>query len=309
MAVTAFIAENVTPIITKNAPFDRSPTAGALTTVQLDPGATYHRLYLKFTKAGVAASQAEILAQVAKMQLWVNSDEKRTWQTPQGFLYDTAFYYASRNPTLAPGGDIVEGGIVVVDLAPEWMSNPANRELLAYGTKNKNNFALGITWAAGPLTIDLVEIHVETTQATALGTHITRRESIFDNAAVGKIQNNNITRTPGARILRLDIIKTDLTAHTISEINLLIDNSPIRQSTAVEVIQKRSHHLGHYNGYFQNILSIDFTARDREIDAIPSIWESFQLEMTVSVALGSYSIVMWQEEVDQIVFQNAPPAV
>ncbi len=308
MAVTQFIADNVTPVITKNAPFDRSPTAGALTTVQLDPGATYHRLYMRFTKAGVAATQAEILAQVAKLQFWVNSDEKRTWQTPEGFLYDSAFYYASRNPTMAPGGDIVEDGVVVIDLAPEWMSNPANREILAYGTKNKNNVSLGITWGPVPLTIDLVEIEVETTKATALGTHITRRESIFNNSSTGKIQNNNITRTPGARVLRLDIIKNDGTAHTISEINLNIDNSPIRQSALVGVMLKRSHHLGHYNGYFQNILSIDFTARDREIDAIPAIWESFQLEMTVSAALNSYSIVLFQEEVDQVVIQAAPPS-
>lgn len=306
--ITQFLADNVSPALQKNAPFDNTPASGDIITAQLDPGATYHRLYVIATDGGVPVTQAVWINDILKLEFFVNSDLKKVWNKPSSFLYDQAFYMFGRNPNLDAGDDVLVGGVGVLELAPEWMSNPINREIMAYGTKNKNNVSLQITMIGGAITIDKFELVTETTKAKPLGIHITRKESIFTDPATGVIQQNNLTRTDGARVLRLDIIKNDLTAHTINEVSLNIDGVQIYQAVKTSVLNKRSRHLGHYNGYLQNILSLDFTARDREIDALPSIWASFQLEMDVTNALNSYTLALIQEEVDQVVIVPAPPA-
>ena len=131
-----------TPIIRElPGAFRQQPAASGTATATLSPGRTYAKILMLFTVAGVAASRAQIAAQLARIRVTVSGEEIMNG-TGAELLAIQAYDSQTDSPALWPG-------FLSLDFMLGWLRSYADGEAGMLGTADQGAVEIETQWAAG----------------------------------------------------------------------------------------------------------------------------------------------------------------
>lgn len=264
----------------------RGVGAGLTASAVLPVGLTYHAIQLRCTIAGVEATPAQIVAQLARVKFTLDGDPKIDASGAE--LAMVTRFWLTR-----AGVDPINAGILTV-----WFARPATQEIdgqdgPAWGTADRNSFNLDVTLAGGA-TIDNVEVRGWVTKPEPLGRHVCIRRLTDSMMAAGDkvlsdFQNPNLEH----QLIAMHIDKTGGQGGLITAINLKADQ------------------VDEWDGpyaYIQNLLTtyeltqqtgwthLPFAMRGRPLDALPMVMNDLRLRITCSAQLNNFNLL--QERIE-----------
>lgn len=268
----------------------RRPLAGAVrgigasqtAIVDIPVGATYLALRLFCTIAGVAATRAQLEAMLTSFRLTVSGVEMWTLTGTQ--LIAIMEFYST--------GVIADTGVLTINFQRLWMRESAGALNPAYGTLNESSFQLEITQAAGS-TIDsmLVSADIDPV-AQPLGAHMIMPRITPSIGATGLTFVPQIRKTPGDFLYALHIgvpVAANLTVlsyvadsvRVVDQITQALLNATYRACQPVRTMQTS-----------KLLISLDFTCRGFDGDAIPQDMSEQILELTfANAAPGQVDVI------------------
>ncbi len=256
--------------------------AGTDSNVILPVGETYDALHFAPTIAGVAATKAEMIAQISKIQLIADGDTKIDLTGEDAVMLQE--YYQQRS-----GQDAVAGGQLFLDFNRPWHREISGEDGPAWGTRDVRTLEM-IVGLAGGATIDGLQTSRIVRDGESMGRHlcIRRRPQTFASAALQRI--SEWKRDLGSQLLAIHVKKT-----TITDVLLTIDNvkeidCKYALLAAFRKQYERTDQVG--AGYSH----LDFAVRNRIGDAIPMVAQTMDLDLTWSGAPGAYTLLLEQIE-------------
>jgi hypothetical protein len=174
------------------------PSAGALCLVKLPTGVTYALIALELTIAGVAATRAQIAAQIEYVRVKLSGNE--LWNsTPSQLMARDNFLAGVDTQTAYPG-------YLMLPIASTWEKDPADGMVTAMGTKDQSAVEIEVKMAAGA-TINAgaaYAIQDPVSQNTGMVARVIRL-----NPTLGLIGENTVIDVPpplpGQRLARIII--------------------------------------------------------------------------------------------------------
>ncbi|HER34048.1 MAG TPA: hypothetical protein ENO19_01075 [Halothiobacillaceae bacterium] len=143
------------------------PAASGRDKIHIDTAKNVHGVYLYLTIAGVAATEAEIKAQVGTIRVYVGS--VMIWELTATEILDLFHYYTDKFAVFTVAG------VLPLRFTPFMLPLNESTRSYALGMLNdrdpskRNTFEIEVNMTAGPITIDACEVHLETDQFPSMG--------------------------------------------------------------------------------------------------------------------------------------------
>lgn len=274
--------------------FRGSYSASQRVNVIMPLGVTYFALMLRFTIAGVAATEAQIKAQINRIRCIIDGDTKID-ASPTELLAIFNFWNARHGLT-----NVVDG-VFRLELGRPWDQETDAQDGPAWGCATNvaggvSNFTLEIEWAGSGVTIDNVDGWAEVGPATPLGRHFCLRRYPDSQAASGDKVFSDFTMQPEASMYALHIDKGSVpeALAPISHLKLVVD-----QVTEMDLINTgaldslhRKYGLTKQTGYTH----LAFARRGRPLEALPLVAQDMRLTIRSTTALSNFNILCEQQE-------------
>jgi len=279
-AATIYREVRQTPRLLRLPSF-RAVAAGAVSAILLPLGHTYHQLQLLMTIAGVAATPAQIIAQVAWIRLTIDGDLKiQITGAEAAYL---ANLYATRNSAA-----VIQNGILPLFLARPWESEIDAIDGPAYGTEGIDSAQLEVE-LTGAATINAIVARGLVTKGTPMGRHLCIRRHVDNHGAAGDKEISDFSK-------RIDIQMYGLHIATG-----LITAVELRADDVVEWEGAPAFHFSTLraqgiNPDPANWWSLLFNFRGRPLDGLPMVMQDLRLRLTTSGALNNF--VMLREQIE-----------
>lgn len=277
---------------TLRLPSFRGVAAGAISSVIMVLGVTYESIGLRFTIAGVPATEAEIKAQVTKLKAVIDGETKLDASSTE-YLAIANFW----NTRFGLGN--VTDGILRLELSRPWEQEIDAQDGPGWGCATGvaggiNTFNFEVTLAGGA-TIDAIEGFAEVSNATPLGRHWTLKRTVDNQAAAGDKVISDWNAREDYAVFAFHIDKTGGTGNTIREIQLTVDQSEEIQRCAYGHIQSRFRRYGcvQQTGFTH----IPFNLRGRPLEGLPMAFQDMRLTLGCpTAAMNNFNLLIEQLE-------------
>ncbi len=280
---------------TMRLPSFRGVAAAAISAVIMGMGVTYDSIGLRFTIAGVPATEAEIKAQVTKIKATVDGDPKIDASSTE--LLAIFNFWGARY-----GLTNVNDGVLRLELSRPWEQEIVAQDGPGWGMATGvaggvSTFTLEVTLAGGA-TIDAIEGFGEVENAAALGRHLCIRRPVVDNqAAAGDKILTDWNTGADYQVLAFHVDKSGGTGNTIREVQLNVDQVEEIQRCVYGQIQARFRRYGCTQQ--TSFTHIPFDVRGRPLDGLPMVFQDMRLLLSTTlsgVALGNFNVLAEQLE-------------
>jgi hypothetical protein len=251
-------------------------------------GVTYHSIGLRFTIAGVPATLAEIIAQVAKVRLIFDGDAYIDASAAE--LIVCSNFWNARYGLV----NVVDG-VLTISASRPWEQESTAQDGPAWGCATNapgciGTFELEVTLVAGA-TIDGIVAVGEVTNGEPMGRHLTIRR-IGDN--MGAAGDKTLFDWPkfglDVGVYAIHIDKTGGTGNLITSIQMEVDQIGEIPRVPYGFLQAqfRRYGLTQQTGYTH----IPFNKRGRPLDALPMVMQDLRLTLECSAALNNFSAII-----------------
>jgi len=135
------------------------PVASGRVTFPIDTAKNVHAVNMFWTIAGVAATEAEMAAQIGMIRVYVGG--KRMWEMTAAQILALHHYYHDKDTA------IVFAGQLPIKLTPAMLPLTDATKGYAYGMlsdrdkSKRNTFVIEVNMTAGPITVDACEMELE----------------------------------------------------------------------------------------------------------------------------------------------------
>lgn len=271
-----YLQDRATSVIIPNPDF-QGVAAGGKASARIPVGVTYLESWLSFKIAGVAATRAQIEAQVALIRFATDAKEK---------VLLTGFQAVALAEFYRTGVVGATGKLPFFWRRP-WMQILDNQLAPAYGTKDLSTFSCEVTLAAGA-TIDSITMQHRQGNPTDLGDHNTLLSNNFPFAAAGRQQIFDLPRDPATRLygLHLNVDPTKL-----DKIELKADGFTELDCTVADLAQLYKYETSPRTPQ-ATMVHIDFAAMNLHAQSIPMTMNKLELALTWNAAPGNVPIIM-----------------
>lgn len=250
--------------------------ANSTTNALLPVGNTYLKLWLFFSIATVAATEAQIIAQVTNIELTLDNEQKIQLTGTEADML--ANYYGSDNALAAVGS-----GFLPIFFHRPWQRTLAGEDGPAWGTQDVQSFNARVSLGAGA-TIDLIEATAEQTGPEELGRHLCIRRLALTSAAAGFFVVDNFIKDITHSTLALHIDKA-----TITDIQVKADQ--VIEMDGLYGLYKQASNI--YGRVPQSAFThIDFARRNRLQDALPMVMQDLQVRLNFSGAPSNFNVLI-----------------
>lgn len=256
--------------------------AGSDSNVLLPTGETYRSLIFRARIAGVAATEAECVAQINKLQLIVDGDTKIDIDAGDAMMLQN--YYQKR-----AGVAQFLTGCFRLDFVRPWHREIGGEDGPAWGTSDVRSLEL-VVGLAGGATIDSIDTFRVVTDPEPMGRHLCIRRKPRNTAAAGVDRVDQWKRDIGTSLMAIHVEKT-----TITDVLLEIDN--VKEIDCPTIVL--NHQAQQYERTPQTAAGythIDFAMRNRLKDAVPMIAQTMNLDLTWSAAPNAHTLLLEQIE-------------
>lgn len=185
--------------IRRTLPDFQGVLAGQRATNNLPVGATYEMLFIEYKKGGVAATEAEIIADLTKIRLVLDGIAKIDVSAKD--LVASHKYF----------GNTINHGILPVIFARPWARTPMGEDLLAYGTQNIRSATLEVDIASGVVNPSLKASAI-TGAPSNLGYHVTMLTHTKGFSGTGQKEISDLPKGLGRIQLTTHIASAQVTA-------------------------------------------------------------------------------------------------
>lgn len=159
--------------------------AGQVANLTLPKGPTYRQVLLNYRKAGVAATQAQMAADLTKIRFKINGIVR--WEASAADWISTLLYL----------GFTIDAGVLPIFFAFPTARTPIMEEALAWGTADVDTLTCEVEIAAGAGAVTLDADTIVTPESRPLGP-IMQVQTIFSAAsAAGTFELSTLPRTNG----------------------------------------------------------------------------------------------------------------
>ncbi len=285
---------NKTPIFYDVSDFQGTIGPSRTVAFRLPVGVTHLRNALHFTDGGVDSTELQILTDVATIIVKVSADQKMEMSGLEA-IYLSAFWNARQQANFdGSAGSYIKQGILNLDYARETLLGAVNRNATAYGMKGQTSMQVEITFTGGTLTVDGIEMLTEVIDGAELGRHITIRKNTKTLGNSGLNEIYDLPIDPATNMYCIHFANVDKSAHDITHVEILANRTRIVNASTAQLLE-RSRRLGLYNSYHASVLSIPFTARGQNREALPMNMQDLLIRVTTSAA-NTYNILMERSE-------------
>lgn len=269
----------------KGAIFDQMPDftnigAGLKALCRPALGQSYLWMEFLFTIAGVAATKAQILAQVANIRILVDGVVKFE-------LSGTDAVYLAEYYRPGPGGTGCVGatGVLPIFFARPWMEDLRNQDAPAWGLLGIDSFTIEITLAGGA-TINAIGGYAYTTENEGLGDHIVTTRLNRNYGSTGLENINDLPLDPSWSMFSAHFV----TATVINFVEILADGARVIYGPPA-VLNHRLLYPTSARLVQAGYTPIEFAARNRNIDSLPLTMGKLSIRPTWNAAPTSYGII------------------
>lgn len=279
-----FLETNRSPVSIPNPDF-QSIGAGLRATARVPIGSTLLTTFLHFTIAGVAATRAQIEAQVSIVRITVDAENKFDLTGVQACAL--ADFYRT---------GIIANGILPIFWARPWMREIANVDAPGLGLAEADSASIEITLAAGA-TIDAIRAIHESVAGEPLGAHPVYLRQNFLFSSTGQFEITDLPRNP---LFSLFALHVQCDPSTITDVEVVADNVQILKGTVAELNERylldtsprkvQDSHATPANRFF----SLDWTYRNRGSDPLPLNMQDWRIRLTFNAAPNTLPIVFEQ---------------
>jgi hypothetical protein len=268
--VESFINTNRSPALIRNPDF-QGIGAGQRATARIPVGPTLLISYLTFTKnAGVAMSEAEIIASVDEVRLTIDADTKVQMSMAQLIAQDR-FYQ---------GNTIIANGVVPLYFERPWMFEIQNQDAPAYGLADANSANIEISQSAGSV-ITGIKMEHEQVAGEPLGTHTVYLRQVYNFSAAGLLE---ITDIPRDSLYALFAAQVFIDKTKVDRVEILADNIQILDATVAEIEARYLNITAGKRTPQAGLLSLDFAYRGRGADVLPLNMQDFRVRLYLNAA-------------------------
>jgi hypothetical protein len=268
----AFVDDFKGVLIDQNPDF-QSVTSGGKAFARIPPGQTLLLSQLVPTIAGVAATDAQIAAQIDAIRVIIDGVVKFELSGADAMMLAN-FYRPDR---------VANDGILPIFWARTWLENPLNQDAPAYGLKGVDSASIEVKFANGS-TIDKLLMFHETAEAEPLGDHVVTGRVNYSYTATGLQTINDLPTDPSWVLHALHF--TYASTAVLKQVELIADRIRVLIGTPQTLNARykyRNVRRAPQAGYFH----LDFCARNRVIDALPLTMNQLQLRLTWATAAES----------------------
>lgn len=273
-------------------PTFRGIAANSIASVIMPLGVTYQSIQLRFTIAGVPATEAQIKAQVTKIKGTIDGDPKFDASSTE-LLALMNFWNGAKS-----GITNVIDGVMTLHLSRPWEQEIVAQDGPGYGCATGvpggvNSFQLEVTLDAGA-TIDNIEGFAEVTNAEPLGRHWTLRRIVDNQAASGDKVLSDWNPGVDYSIYAMHVDQTGGTGNTITDIALAVDQVEEIQKAKYGVIKAQFQRTGQQQQ--TGFTHIPFNRRGRPLEGLPMVFQDMRLTLTTSAAMNNFNVLLEQLE-------------
>lgn len=274
-----FLEVNRTPALVQNPDF-QGIGANQRATARIPVGSTLLATHLRFTIAGTAATDVQVAAQVSRVRVSLDAENKLDVTGAQ-LLALIRFYRGSA------AANAFANGIATVFWHRPWMAEIMNQDAPALGLADVNSATIEVTLAAGA-TIDGIKAYHETVAGEALGAHCVVLTQNYSFSAAGVQEITDIPRDPLYGLFSVHIQQSPA---IIDRVELLADNVVLMEAGTAGEAQSGPNLIharyAEYDGFRTpqtGWTHIDFTYRNRGGDVLPLLMQDLRLRITWNTA-------------------------
>lgn len=277
----AFENANRSPFVVQNVPF-QGIGAGNIANAIVPVGQTYLESLLFFSIAGVAATRAQINAQVEYIQILINGIEVANL-TGNEWAALAEFYKT---------GIVGDTGYLPLFYERPWMQELVVQRGFAYGMVGQNSFQFNVKLAAGA-TIDGISLcHRVDPVSEPLGRHVEIRKQSHTFASTGQdriidLPQKDYSSNPDA----IAAIHLECTKANISNLIVRCNKVELWNGT-VGQLEKFYRMASDYRTPQSLFLSLDFTNRNWLRDQLPDTMDTLEVIPTWTVAPNTFPILI-----------------
>lgn len=285
---------NKSPVITEVTDQQGAVATNGKVTFRLPVGRAHLLHAITFTDGGVASSEAEILAEVSRVIVRVSADQKIEMTAIEA-VYLAAAWNARKKPSFSgTAGTYIGNGVLPLFFAQEWLRETLNTNRTAFGMAGQTSFQVEVEFGT-LVTIDGIKMHsVISPQNAELEDHLVVRKFSKTLSNVGVNDVIDLPRDPATDLHAIHICNADGSAHDITHVSLLVNNSQLIDCDLAQLLEI-TRNYGFYNAYHASCLSIPFTARGQNVEALPGNFQDVKLSLTLSAA-NTYNFLIQRRE-------------
>ena len=254
-------------------------------------GVEYFCIILRFTIAGVPATEAQIKAQIASFNAFMDGDDKLANASPTELLGINNFWNSRYGLTN------VNDGCLRIGCTRPWEQEIDAQDGPGWGCATNvpggvGNFTLVVNMAAAAVTIDGIEGHAEYGRAAPLGRHWKLRRYQDNQAAAGeKVFSDFVQQADvAAYAFHIDKASTPEGGALIDHVALKVDQADEFQKIPCGQLENRYRRYGCVKQ--TGFTHIPFDVRGRPLEAMPFVAQDMRLSLfTTGGALGNYNIL------------------
>lgn len=177
-------------------------------------GPTYKAIYLEPTIAGVAATVAEMRAQISMVRLRING--RAVWELPATNVIDLNTWY----------GYTATAGILPIFLTWDWVRTVPALENLAWGTANVDSLTLELETAAGATINACTATALVVPEARQLGAIVEAHQFTFAPAGAGLFEISTLPKGNG------DLLALHLSGAVVTAMEVKLNGVSFRDGTS-----------------------------------------------------------------------------
>lgn len=269
-------------------------TASQRLNVLMPLGLTYLCVLIRATIAGVAATEAQIKAQIARIRCIVDGDIKID-ASPTELLAIFNFWNSRYGLTN------VNDGVMRLEYTRPWEQEISAQDGPGWGMATNvlggvGNFTFEIEMAGSGVTIDNIDLFAEVSDAEPLGRHLCIRRYSDNQAASGDKVFSDFNMIVENAILALHINKASVpeVSAPISHLQLIVDQVAEVEKINTGALENlyRRYGLTKQTGYTH----LPFDRRGRPMEGFPMVAQDARLILTTTAALTNFDILSEQLE-------------
>lgn len=263
--------------------------------ISMPLGVTYLALMPRFTIAGVAATEAQIKAQVLKIQCIIDGDNKIDCTPAE--LIAIEEYWNKRH-----GLACVNDGVLRISLSRPWEQEIDAQDGPGWGCAvnvvgGVGNFTMIFEMAGASVTIDGIEVHAEVTDPAPLGRHLClRRYGFSSTQASGDVtfSDFNTGVDHSAYAFHLDKASAPEASAPITHVQLYADQAFEIEKIPTGTLEALAERYGLTKA--TGFTHIPFARRGRPKEGLPMVAQDMRLLLTVGSALNATNLISEQLE-------------
>jgi len=262
------------PRITKDMPSFQGVAAGQTAICNCPVGLTYNVLAIEHLRSGVAATEAQMKAELGDVRVLINGEVKIEASATE--LIDLAKY----------NGVTIEPGVLPIIFARPWSRTANGEDALSYGTADVQTMTVEVDIDAAA-TSPALSMTAQQSAPTQLGKHITLKRFGRTAGGAGTLEVSDLPRG------NYGLLALHLNSSAVTEVEIEADGKLVYDADS-----KRAKFFDSLTGKdwtVSNSFHVNFANTDRVGDTLPLNLQDFRVRATMS---GASTFQILQERID-----------